>query len=127
VFGAITLQSLAAPGGVYAATLLLVAIDALLFSLRWRAVAGIAVSEAARANPWMVRCTQLLAARFFLLDVMPLILLAGLPTFLAAFVAAAGLFVDRFGFYALAVQHTTEYEVAAVEMQIAALDPPAQR
>ena len=126
-FGAIALQSLAVPGGVFTATLLIIAIDALLFSRRWRAVAGIALPEAVPANPWMIRRTQLLAARFFLLDVMPLILLAVSPTFLAALVAAAGLVVDRFGFYALAVQHTTEYEVAAVEMQIAALDPPAQR
>jgi hypothetical protein len=45
---------------------------------------------------------------------------------LAVVSAAAGLIVDRFGFYALALQHTTEHEVAAVEMQIAALDPPSQ-
>jgi DMSO reductase anchor subunit len=126
-FGAIALQTLAVPGGVYAATLLIIAIDALLFSLRWRDVVGIALSEAVPANPWMIRRTRLLAARIFLLDVIPLFLLAVSPTFLAALVAAAGLFVDRFGFYALAVQHTTEYEVATVEMQIAALDPPAQR
>ena len=126
-FGAIALQSLAVPGGVFTATLLIIAIDALLFSLRWRGIAGIALSEAVPANPWMIRRTRLLAARLFLLDVIPLFLLAVSPTFLAALVAAAGLFVDRFGFYALAVQHTTEYEVATVEMQIAALDPPAQR
>ena len=36
------------------------------------------------------------------------------PTPLAVLVAAAGLVVDRFGFYALAVQHTTEHEVADV-------------
>jgi DMSO reductase anchor subunit len=126
-FGAIALQSLAVPGGVFTATLLIIAIDALLFSLRWRGIAGIALSEAVPANPWMIRRTQLLAARLFLLDVIPLFLLAVSPTFLAALVAAAGLFVDRFGFYALAVQHTTEYEVATVEMQIAALDPLARR
>jgi DMSO reductase anchor subunit len=124
-FGAIALQSLAAPGGVFTAALLFIAIDALVFSQRWRDVVGIALSEDMLAEPWQVRRTQLLAARFFLLDVIPFFLLVVSPTFLAALVAAAGLLVDRFSFYALAVQHTTEHEVATVEMQIAALDPPA--
>jgi DMSO reductase anchor subunit len=125
-FGAIALQSLAAPGGVFTATLLVIAIDALLFSRRWRDVVGIPLSDDMLANPWQVRRTQVLAARFFLLDVIPFFLLVVSPTLLAALVAATGLFVDRFSFYALAVQHTTEHEVAAVETQIAALGPPAQ-
>jgi hypothetical protein len=75
----------------------------------------------------MIRRSHLLAARFFLLDVIPYFLLAVSPMPLAVVSAAAGLIVDRFGFYVLAVQHTTEHEIAAVEMQIAALDRPAQR
>jgi len=125
-FGAIALQTLAVPGGVFTATLLLIAIDALLFSQRWRDVVGIPHSDEMLANPWQVRRTPLLAARFFLLNVIPFFLLAMSPTPLAALVAAAGLLVDRFSYYALAVQHTTEHEVATVEMQIAALDPPSQ-
>jgi DMSO reductase anchor subunit len=126
-FGAIAVPSLAAPGGVFTATLLFIAIDALLFSRRWRDVLGIPFSGAEPENPWMVRRSHLLAARFFLLDVIPYFLLAVSPMPLAVVSAAAGLIVDRFGFYVLAVQHTTEHEIATVEVQIAALDRPAQR
>jgi len=119
-FGAIAVQSTAGPGGVFVGTLLLVAADALLFSRRWRDVAGIAFTEATLANPWTIRRSQLLAARFFLLDVIPFLLLAASPALLATLVAAAGLVVDRFGFYALALQQTTEHEIADVESQIAA-------
>ena len=125
-FGAITVQSLAAPGGVFAATLLFIAIDALLFSQRWRDIVGIAFSERMLADPWHARRTQLLAARFFLLDAIPFFLLAATPTPLAVPVAAAGLFVDRFSFYALALQHSTEHEIASVETEIPALDRPDQ-
>jgi DMSO reductase anchor subunit len=121
-FGTIAVQSTAGGGGVLFGTLLFVAIDALLFTRRWRDVAGIAFTEATLASPWTVRRSQLLAARFFLLDVIPFFLLAASPTPLAALVAAAGLVADRFGFYALAVQHTTEHEIADVEAQIAAID-----
>jgi hypothetical protein len=112
---------------VFTATLLVIAIDALMFSRRWRDVVGIPHSDDMLANPWQVRRVQVLVARFFLLDVIPFFLLVVSPTFLAALVAAAGLLVDRFSFYALAVQHTTEHEVATVEMQIAALDPHGPR
>jgi len=125
-FGAIAVQSTAGAGGVFAGTLLFVAIDALLFAQRWRDVAGTAFTEATLANPWTIRRSQLLAARFFLLDVIPFFLVAASPTPFAALVAAAGLIVDRFGFYVLAVQHTTEHEIADVEAQIAAIDRTAR-
>jgi DMSO reductase anchor subunit len=121
-FGAIAVQTTAGTGDVYLGTLLFIAIDALLFSQRWRDIAGIAFSERMLADQWHIRRTQLLAARFFLLDVIPFFLLATAPTPLAIPVAAAGLLVDRFGFYALALQHTTEHEIAGVEAQIDALD-----
>ena len=125
-FGAIAVQSTAGTGGVFPASFLCVAIDALLFTQRWRDVAGIASAEAMLSHPWLVRCSQLLAARFFLLDVIPFFLLAASPTPFAALVAAAGLVVDRFSFYALAVQHTTEHEIANVEAQIAAIGRTAR-
>jgi len=119
-FGAIVLQSTAEPGGVIPETLLFIAIDALIFTQRWRDVAGIAFTEATLANPWLVRRSQLLGARFFLLDAVPFFVLAVSPSPVAALAAAAGLVADRFGFYTLAVQYTTEHEIAAVEAQIAA-------
>jgi DMSO reductase anchor subunit len=120
-FGAIVLQSLTAAGAPFAASLLCIAIDALLFSQRWRDVAGIALSEQALADPWQARRDQMLAARFFLLDVVPFFLLIASRAPLAIPVAAAGLLVDRVSFYALALQHTTEHEIAGIEAQIAAL------
>jgi DMSO reductase anchor subunit len=125
-FGATAMQSLAAPGDVFAATLLFIAIDALVFSQRWRDIVGIAFSERMLADPWHARRTHLLAARFFLLNVIPFFLLAAAPTPLAIPVAAAGLLVDRFSFYVLALQHTTEHEIACVEAQIDALDRARQ-
>ena len=120
-FGAIAVQTTAGSGDVYLGTLLFIAIDALLFSQRWRDIVGIAFSERMLADPWQVRRTPLLAARFFSLDVIPYVLLAASPTPLAIPVAAAGLLVDRFSFYVLALQHTTEHEIAGVEAQIDAL------
>jgi len=119
-FGAITAQAAVASGDVYLATLLFIGIDALLFSQRWRAIAGMAFSERMLADPWHVRRTPLLAARFFLLDVVPFFMLAGVASPLAIPVAAAGLALDRFGFYALALQHTTEREIEETEARITA-------
>jgi DMSO reductase anchor subunit len=119
-FGAIAVQTTAGSGDVYLGTLLFIAIDALLFSQRWRDIAGIAFSERLLADPFHLRRTQWLAARFFLLDAIPFFLLAAAPTPLAIAVAAAGLLVDRVSFYALALQHTTEHEIEEIEAQIAA-------
>jgi hypothetical protein len=121
-FGAITIQSTLASGGVYVGTLLFIGIDALLFSQRWRDIAGIAFSERMLADRWHARRTQLLAARFFLLDVVPFFLFFGVASPVAIPVAAAGLALDRIGFYALALQHTTEREIEEIEAKIAAAD-----
>ena len=126
-FGAIAVQALTLTGGVFLGTLLFIAADALIFSRRWRGVAGMAFTEATLANPWSIHRSPLLAARFFLLDVIPFFLLAVSPTPLAVIAAAAGLLVDRFSFYALAVQHTTEYEIADIEARMASIDRPARR
>ena len=76
-------------------------------------------TEATLANPWSVHRSPLLGARFFLLDVIPYVVLAVSPSPLAVVAAAAGLVVDRFSFYALAVQHTTEFEIADIEARMA--------
>jgi DMSO reductase anchor subunit len=126
-FGAIAAQALTGTGGLFPGTLLLIAVDALLFTRRWRDVAGIAFTEATLANPWFVNRSQLLAARLLLVDVIPFVLLAVSPTPAAVVAAAAGLVVDRFGFYALVIQHTTEHDIAGVEAQIAAMDRNVQQ
>jgi DMSO reductase anchor subunit len=118
-FGAIAVQTTAGTGGVFLSTLLFLAIDTLIFSRRWRSLAAMAFTEATLANPWTIHRSPLLAARFFLVDVIPFFLLVGSPTPLAVVPAAAGLIVDRFGFYALAIQHTTEQEIGEIEAQIA--------
>jgi DMSO reductase anchor subunit len=126
-FGAIAVQSMTVAGGAFRGTLVLLAIDALVFLRRWRDVAGIALPDAVPAQAVFARRDQLLGARFFLLDVVPGLLLVAWPTPLAAVVAAAGLCVDRVAFYGLALPHTTEHEIAGVEEQIEALDHPARR
>jgi len=119
-FGATAVQATVASGDVYLATLLFIGIDALLFSQRWRETAGIAFTERMLADPWHARRTQLLAARFFLQDVVPFFLCVGALSPVALPVAATGLALDRFGFYALALQHTTEHEIEETEARITA-------
>jgi DMSO reductase anchor subunit len=125
-FGAIAVHAIAAPGPVSVASLVLIAIDAVVFIGRWRDTAGIPISRAMRENTWHVRRTPLLAARFVLFDVLPFSLIMASQARLACVAAAVGLFVDRFGFYALALQDTTEREIDAVEARIASLAPPSQ-
>lgn len=120
-FGAIVIHSVSLAGGVSAGALLLIALDAAVFTKRWREVAALRLPAGQLAGHWMARRDQLLGARLFLLDVVPFFLLLAWPTPPAALVAAAGLLVDRFGFYALAVQHTTEREVGAAEDLIASV------
>ena len=120
-FGAIVLGSSAGADGSMRWVLLLPAIDALVFSQRWRDIAALPHSAATPASAWHLRRTQLLAARFFLLDVVPFFMLAVSPAPFAIVLAAIGLTLDRIGFYALALQRTTEHEVAAVESRIEAM------
>ena len=127
-FGVIAVQSMLGPGGagVSRGTLVLIAIDAFVFLQRWREVASVPLPPARLADPRLARRDQLLGARFFLLDVVPPFLMIAWPTPLAAAIAAAGVVADRIGFYALAIRHDTEHELAAVEARIAVLDRPAQ-
>ena len=125
-FGAVAIQSLAATGGVSQGTLLILAIDGIVFLQRWRDIAGIPLPDALLADRRLARRDQLLGARFFLLDVVPAILMVAMPTPLAAALAAAGMLLDRFGFYALAIQRTTEHEITAVEARLGAPSGPSR-
>jgi DMSO reductase anchor subunit len=120
-FGAIVLGAWSGSDDGARWTLLPPAIDALVFSQRWRDVLALPHPAATPASAWHLRRTQLLAARFFLLDVVPFFMLAVTPGPVAILAAAAGLALDRIGFYALALQQTTEYEVASVESRLEAM------
>ena len=120
-FGAIVLGSLAGADRGMRWVQLLPAIDALVFSQRWRDISIIPYSAAMLASAWHLRRTQLLAARFFLLDAVPFFVLAVSPSPVAIVLAAIGLALDRIGFYALALQQTTEHEVASVESRLEAM------
>lgn len=121
-FGAAAVQAASASSGLLSGTLLAVAIDALVFSQRWRDVAAAGLPSAAQPEPWWRRRIQLLGARFFLMDALPFFFLATGAAHVAVLCAAAGLVADRFAFYALAVQHTTEHEVAAIEERLSAIE-----
>ena len=123
-FGAIANQALSVTGGALNTVLLLVAVDAVVFGRRWREVAAIRIPAARLADSGMPHRGRLLGARFFLLDVLPFLLVFAWPTPIAAAVAAAGLVVDRIAFYALALQRTTEHEIAAVEEVLASVRSP---
>lgn len=117
-FGAVVLASSADSDGTSRMALLLVALDALVFSRRWRDVVAIPFSPAMLADPWQRNRSPVLAARLFLLDAVPFFALAVAPTPVAAVAAALGVAADRTGFYALALQQTTGREVAAVESRL---------
>ena len=117
-FGAVVLASSPGGPGDSRLALLLVSIDALVFSRRWREVVAIPFSPAMLSDPWQRSRSPVLAARLFLLDAVPFFVLAVAPTPVAAVAAALGVAADRIGFYALALQQTTGREVAAVEARI---------
>jgi DMSO reductase anchor subunit len=123
-FGAIAIQALSVTDGVLNMVLLLVALDAAVFVQRWREIAAIRIPAASRADSGMSHRGQLLGARFFLLDAMPFFMVLAWPAPLVAGVAAAGLVVDRMAFYALALQRTTELEIAGVEEVLGSLRDP---
>lgn len=111
-FGALSLA--AAWDGSFASiapvAALVLAADVGLFLWRRQAVARIAPSRHANL---------LLAARFLLVNVVPgCLVLAGLPKGAAGFLGL-GILIDRLSFYLLAVQHSTENEIARVEDLIA--------
>lgn len=123
-FGAVGLaaawgDALAAIGGIAAAAL---AADTVLLVIRRLALAWPRAPLVPRYPALFARHQELLLLRLGLVDILPgLCLLAGFR-WTAVAALAAGIFVDRTGFYGLAAQRTTESEVARVEAVIAA--PP---
>jgi hypothetical protein len=114
-FGAIFADSLPPSHHVSTLTIGAIALDAFVFSRRWRQVLQAAVDHQGSLGPGFERRHEWLGGRFFLLDVVPCLLLFVWPTPLAALVAGAGLVADRAGFYALALQHRTEVEINRIE------------
>ena len=111
-FGAVAMHAgleRAASGGLPPIALLAAIADATVFAFR----AGV-------FKPGSARRPGLSLARFLLLDVLPsnLLFLGAAPVAVA--VAAAGVALDRWLFYAGGIQHTTEVEVARVEAAIEA-------
>lgn len=102
----------------------LILCDAVVFMLRWRRVTSLALAGHDGVSPWFDRRHELLLGRLLLVDAIPFVLLSVAPSPLAFVAAAAGLVVDRFGFYVLAVQHTTEREIGAIEHVIERTTPP---
>ena len=89
--------------------------DTVLFAARWNVILRPTAGPAPSHPGFHARRTPLLAARFALLDITPAFcLFAGLPTAAAALLAA-GILVDRVGFYGFAIPQTTEAESARVE------------
>lgn len=96
------------------AALLAIAADAALFAFRrWTLVRR--PSSLTRPGTSANRLLKLSDARPVLFNVLPALLLISHAPVLALAVVAAGLVFDRWVFYALAVQHTTEAEMARVE------------
>lgn len=96
----------------------IVAADTLAHFLRWRRVTAVSLERPDTDAPWFGRRHELLAARFLLLDAFPLVSLFVWPNPVAAFMAIAGIFVDRLAFYALAMSDRTDAEVARVERRL---------
>jgi hypothetical protein len=114
-FGTIFADSLPPSHAVSTLTVGAIALDTFVFSRRWRQVLQAAVDHEGSLGPGFERRHELLAGRFFLLNVLPCVLLFLWPTPLAAALAGAGIVVDRIGFYALGLPHRTEAEISRVE------------
>ncbi len=117
--GALTTSVLAPPlrGAGAGPALVLLGLDALVFVVRWAALPGPALAPGTRRLR--------LVARLALLDAVPIALVASGQPIYALASAALGLVVDRIGFYAMAVQHTTEVEIDRVERVLANTPGPA--
>jgi len=95
-------------------SLWLISLDAVVFGVRWRMLIRRSFdTKLARRETGLIH--RLSATRLLLLDIMPLAFLS-IDAAPFAFVAGAvGLVFDRWLFYELADQHTTEAEIARVE------------
>jgi DMSO reductase anchor subunit len=114
-YGAIVLNVASSPAGVSTVTLVAVGIDAFVFAQRWRRIARLSLDHGGAVPETFDRRHEWLGARFLLVDALPVFSLFVGAQPLAGFIATAGVFVDRAGFYTLGLQHRTELEVARVE------------
>jgi DMSO reductase anchor subunit len=92
----------------------IIPIDAMVFASRWWTLARTASAGTPRRVDTN-RLHNLSAARLLIFDVIPLVLLDMNAAGLAMIAVVMGLALDRWLFYALADQHTTEAEIASVE------------
>ena len=92
----------------------LVPVDAIVFAARWWTLARLA-SAVTAPRDGLSRIHGLSAARLLVVDALPLVLLDMGAGRLAVVAVAVGLAFDRWLFYALAEQKTTEAEIARVE------------
>ncbi len=112
---------LAAEARLYAGALLCAMLDLALNLARWRWPVGwsAAMAKGLRASA----LSRWLLWRIVLLDLLPLALLLVERPVIACAAAAAGLIVDRVGFYATALHYTTEVEITRVEQLLDAQHP----
>jgi DMSO reductase anchor subunit len=127
VVGMVGVEALAPGPHVVPLAIVLILFDAVVFMLRWRKVTSLALAGHDGVSHWFEHRHELLLGRFLLVDAIPFVLLTLSPSLVAPTVAAAGLVLDRFAFYALGVQHTTEREISSVEDAIARAPSPHDR
>ena len=95
----------------------LIPFDVVLFALRWRMLVR-TVSAGVPRRVEAGRIHRLCAARLLIFDLLPFVLLQMNEAPVAFVAVAGGLVLDRWLFYALASQHTTDAEIASVEALI---------
>lgn len=127
VVGMVSVDALAPGPHRVPLAIVMILFDAVVFMLRWRKITSLALAGHDGVSHWFEHRHELLLGRFLLLDAIPFVILTVSPSLLAPVVAAAGLVLDRFAFYALGVQHTTEREITSVEDAIARAPSPRDR
>jgi len=98
-----------------------VGVDAGVFAVRWATLERLGPALWPARSPLFPWRHLILGLRLALFDILPVGLLVTGREAAAIAALAAGLAVDRLAFYLLAVQHTTEAEIARAERVIAEL------